>query len=559
MPEQPRISTSQGGATNLGENNSDLHEKNQKAAVDGPAPPLTSTLDHLLAKLDYSIHNMHSLHKTMMAEASRVLDTPDGEIIDVRMEGQGTTGTATGTTGGASSNEDGADANKFEDVTDDLNLVQVSIGKDCNGKGVLTLGKPKSHPVGGGGRSSRASSSASTSAEERSAESSEVDESSIPFLSTGEEHDQLAAILPWASASHQVGDEASDAVAVENKGINSNCDDSSSDPEQYEELQYVDEKERYADRHHDQNQISIAKKDRLLFDACARNILLECRKRQLVVRPSHILAGCFSGEMTTQENNLNCSRASSSYSPSSSTTVSCSTAAIATSSAGCGVFTEREIKKGEVVFSYRGRILCRKLPEMKNADGGPKATIFDTIRQARESCMTKNITTRENHLLQQLVFNESDLGPRTDRAFRYRMQLDRYHDMDGGTGGPAPFAACLAAYCNSSRGVSVCHADTEEKQNQIENLIPVLDHTKGLSSKAVQFVARRDIAVGEELLWDYDFHMENKNAEKTGDTTSEVVQNQENEPKNKMNNHDPVYERMLFHMNRGESDNAHAF
>ncbi len=128
------------------------------------------------------------------------------------------------------------------------------------------------------------------------------------------------------------------------------------------------------------------------------------------------------------------------------------------------------------------------------------ATFADKIR-----------TAREHSQFQKVKFEDS---VRTDRGYRYMLEMDRYHNLDGGTGGPRPFAAWLSAYSNSCRGIvpqdgaSTNDPETTSETNPApaaENMVAVVDHMKGFHFTVVRFVATRDIEPEEELLWDYAF------------------------------------------------------
>mmetsp|Transcript_14015 Transcript_14015/g.34695 ORF Transcript_14015/g.34695 Transcript_14015/m.34695 type:complete len:488 (+) Transcript_14015:138-1601(+) len=308
---------------------------------------------------------------------------------------------------------------------DDLDLVQVSIGRDAFGNGVLLLDKVNHHVAGD-------SDEGGDSTVGR--ENTQLN-SSIPFVSSGDESDKLATVLPWDPRG----------VAVEPE-LHANAE--------AEEQAFADMFALVAAGSGSGRSLPrpasggvgaacvSASLPAAFVDVCARAILRECVQYGVAIRrvDDHT---------------------------------------------GCGVFCDRAegIKKGAVLFPYKGRILCKKLPS--------NTPLRRQIEAARE------LHTNRAPANGILIFDEKTVTPvRTDRAYRYRMQLDRYHEMDGGTGGAEPFAACLAAYCNSSR---------DESAATSENMVPVLDHTRGLGFRAVTFVARHAISFGEELRWNYAF------------------------------------------------------
>eukprot|EP00928_Gymnodinium_smaydae_P088302 TRINITY_DN7240_c0_g3_i1.p3 TRINITY_DN7240_c0_g3~~TRINITY_DN7240_c0_g3_i1.p3 ORF type:complete len:116 (-),score=26.90 TRINITY_DN7240_c0_g3_i1:440-787(-) len=67
-----------------------------------------------------------------------------------------------------------------------------------------------------------------------------------------------------------------------------------------------------------------------------------------------------------------------------------------------------------------------------------------------------------------------------------------------GTGGPRPRAAHVTAYMNSHSG---CLA--KDGSPAQPNLRARVDPSKGLGSRAIAFVASRDLSAGEELFFDY--------------------------------------------------------
>ncbi|CAD7958288.1 unnamed protein product [Amoebophrya sp. A25] len=182
---------------------------------------------------------------------------------------------------------------------------------------------------------------------------------------------------------------------------------------------------------------------------------------------------------------------------------------------GCGVFAKRKILKGDVVMHYHGVLICKD--PAKHGFGGHNAAgalmpCLPTSPSADDTTTTSTTTTsttttssssshtrwlgrinnaRKNSPWAKMAFENVN---RSDRAYRYMLELDAFHNLDAGTGGATPYAAYLAAYSNSCR-------DFPER----ENMIVLTDHTKGLCASAVRFVASRHIETGEELLWDYAY------------------------------------------------------
>lgn len=194
----------------------------------------------------------------------------------------------------------------------------------------------------------------------------------------------------------------------------------------------------------DLEEIDPARPDPERYAVAAGNVYREAKKRGLAVRPSRILGG------------------------------------------GYGLHTLHPIARRSVILYYRGRLICKPLSAATSEiEGTPLSARVTAARAA----------VRRVH----------EPPPRTDRAFRYMLELDLVHDMDGGTGGPEPYAGFLAAYSNSCRGLPETSELPSGKVAETMNMVPLLDQKKGLGPRAVRFIATREIEAGEELLWDYRF------------------------------------------------------
>ncbi len=208
--------------------------------------------------------------------------------------------------------------------------------------------------------------------------------------------------------------------------------------------------------------------------------------------------------------------------------------------AGYGLFADRAFKRYETVMYYEGQIICKPLTQlagsskgMKKSEGGSgtqtggaNTKLLEKLETARGAAEFKPKRKKHDKSLSESestdeLKSESDSKTklkstkplksrnlksrftplhqviRTSRAYRFMMELDFFHDLDGSTGGERPYAGCLAAYSNSCLGL--------ERAEEVENMFPISDFKSGLGPRCVRFMASRDIEVGEELLWEYRF------------------------------------------------------
>eukprot|EP00392_Amoebophrya_sp_AT5.2_P012370 g12473.t1 len=194
---------------------------------------------------------------------------------------------------------------------------------------------------------------------------------------------------------------------------------------------------------------------RLKHRICARNVLREARLRGVEVRRQNTVCGY-----------------------------------------GCGVFALKAFKKSDLVMHYLGRLVCKELAACSTSSPAAKKNATKTNKNSSASLASfyerRVEEARASSQFPKVAFAET---VRTDRGYRYMLELDRWHNLDGGTGGETPYAAWLSAYSNSSKDMAAGS----------ENMIAVVEHEKGFCLTAVRFMASRDIGLGEELLWDYPF------------------------------------------------------